>query len=175
MCEPQAVKRIFQLLGATSKGWAGAIGRDESDFKSPPGSKTTLGRSRAERGRSMWREEKMQFCADIGMSGRRRREKGGMGENKGAWNDFDRVRCQNTMIRSLTRIGRRANRGERKAPSLGQKGRLALIRADRAPNQDFLGFVVRPSLFSSRTRTSQVKKPITHSLTLIHPSSFGSR
>ena len=64
----------------------------------------------------MWREEKMQFCADIGMSGRRRREKGGMGENKGAWNDFDRVRCQNTMIGSLTRMGRRANRfGEKKS------------------------------------------------------------
>ena len=103
-----------------------------------------------------------------------RREEWGRTKVHG-WNDFDRVRCQNTMIGSLTRMGRRANRGERKAPSLGQKGRLALIRADRAPNQDFLGFVVRPSLFSSRTRTSQVKKPITHSLTLIHPSSFGSR
>ena len=44
-------------------------------------------------------------------------------------------------------------------PHSGQKGRLALILADRSPNQDCLAFVIRPSLFPQR---SQVKKPITH-------------
>ena len=46
--------------------------------------------------------------------------------------------------------GQEGESGERKAPSLppsGQKGRLALMLADRSPNQDFLGFVVGPSLF----------------------------
>ena len=43
-------------------------------------------------------------------------------------------------------------------PHSGQKGRLALILADRSPNQDCLAFVIRPSLFPQR---SQVKRSIT--------------
>ena len=63
---------IFQLLWEVKSQ---IEKQDKSDFKSPLGSKTTLGQSRAGEGRtggrSMEEEEKMQFCADIGMSGSR--------------------------------------------------------------------------------------------------------
>ena len=126
--------------------------RDKSDFKSPPGSKTTLVRSGAEQSRggevNVEREEKMQFCADIGMSGsgrRRQRETREKGrEEQGGRTKVHgmtligrrvRVRCQNTMIRSLTRMGRGANRQPKEKRPLSlpcsgvQKGRLALIPA----------------------------------------------
>ena len=82
---------IFQLLWEVKSQ---IEKQDKSDFKSPLGSKTTLGQSRAGEGRSGGRsmeeeeeEEKMQFCADIGMSGSRGggSEWWGMRENKEAW------------------------------------------------------------------------------------------
>ena len=76
--------------------------QDKSDFKSPLGSKTTLGQSRAEEGRtggrSMEEEEKMQFCADIGMSGsgrRRQRETREKGREQGG----------RTKVHGMTLIG----------------------------------------------------------------------
>ena len=70
---------IFQLLWELKSQ---IEKQDKSDFKSPLGSKTTLGQSRAGEGRTRGRsmeeeeEEKMQFCADIGMSGRRSASRG---------------------------------------------------------------------------------------------------
>ena len=77
--------------------------RDKSDFKSPPGSKTTLVRSGAEQSRggevNVEREEKMQFCVDIGMSGsgrrRRRRETREKGREQGG----------RTKVHGMTLIG----------------------------------------------------------------------
>ena len=85
-----------------------------------------------------------------------------MRENKGAWNDFDRADGRmdaGAVPKHADQIidpnGQEGEAAGRKAPSLppstslpdsGQKGRLALIRTDRSPNQDFLAFVIRPSL-----------------------------
>ena len=89
-----------------------------------------------------------------------------MRENKGAWNDFDRADGRmdaGAVPKHADQIidpnGQEGEAGGRKAPSLpstlpdsGQKGRLALIRTDRSPNQDFLAFVIRPSLPLSHRR-----------------------
>ena len=80
-----------------------------------------------------------------------------MRENKGARNDFDRADGRmdaGAVPKHADQIidpnGQEGEAAGRKAPSLppdsGQKGRLALIRTDRSPNQDFLAFVIRPSL-----------------------------
>ena len=73
-----SIWNIFQLLWEVKSQ---IEKQDKSDFKSPLGSKTTLGQSRAGEGRTRGRsmeeeEEKMQFCADIGMSGRRSASRG---------------------------------------------------------------------------------------------------
>ena len=85
-----------------------------------------------------------------------------MRENKGAWNDFDRAdgrKDAGAVPKHADQIidpnGQEGEAAGRKAPSLpdsGQKGRLALIRTDRSPNQDFLAFVIRSSLPLSHRR-----------------------